>query len=396
MRAMATSTKTARPAATHSQKRGGPAARKPKTPPKSRERDIILLCNPRAGGRWRELADILDSDEARYVRRILTDSIQDIGPALADLGRSTHLVCIYGGDGTIYRILDRMCRGAMPDDLQMAFIGGGTMNVSATWCGMSKRPGRNFRDVVRAYRTGGLLMREAPLLEVRQGDQVHWGFIFGIGPIIRILNEYEKGPKGKAAALALLAKSISAIASKRPASFQPILKELEAEITMDGERLPYDQFSAVFCNIHGRLNPGVTPFVKPRARDTFYCGAYAVQRREFALMMPFLIRGRLPMDPKSLLKPVSTWKQIALSYLGKGSFPVDPRYVNDTAQSFVVDAPDEKVYTIDGEIIPSNGEPITVKLGPKLKLAVSSTVALGSTMRLAADVTSVLGPNLKK
>ena len=61
----------------------------------------MLLCNPSAGGRWRELADILDSDEARYARRILTDSIEDIGPALADLGRSTHLVCIYGGDGTI-------------------------------------------------------------------------------------------------------------------------------------------------------------------------------------------------------------------------------------------------------------------------------------------------------
>ena len=364
-------------------------------PRKAGDRDIVLLCNPRAGGRWRELADILDSYEARYVRRILTDSIEDIGPALADLGRSTHLVCVYGGDGTIYRILDRMCRGTLPADLQLAFIGGGTMNVTATWCGMTKNPGRNFREVVRGFRSGQLLMREAPLLEVRQGEQVHWGFIFGIGPIIRILNEYEKGAKGKAAALGLMAKSISAILSKRPAYFENILRELEAEISMDGEPLPYDKYSAVFCNIHGRLNPGVAPFIKPRTRDRFYCGAYAVTRREFVLMMPFLMRGRLPMDPKSLLKPVSTWKQIALSYLGKGSFPVDPRYVNDTARSFVVNAPDEKVYTIDGEIIHSTGEPISVKLGPELKLAVSSTVGLGSTMRLAADVTSALAPNLK-
>ncbi len=355
----------------------------------------MLLCNPSAGGRWRELADILDSDEARYARRILTDSIEDIGPALADLGRSTHLVCIYGGDGTIYRILDHMCRGSLPSGLNLAFIGGGTMNVTSTWCGMTKNPGANFREVVRGHRSGQLLMREAPLLEVRQGNNVHWGFIFGIGPIIRILNEYENGPKGKAAALSLLAKSASAIFSKRPAYYERLLQELRCDITMDGERLPYDRYSAVFCNIHGRLNPGVTPFVKPRTRDTFYCGAYAVNRREFILMMPFTIRGRLPMDPKSLLKPVSTWKQIALSYLGKGSFPVDPRYVNETARSFVVDAPDEEVYTIDGEIIQSTGEPITVTLGPELKLAVSSTVGLGSTMRLAADVTSVLGPRLK-
>ena len=387
-------TKTTKKADTNKKPRKK-AARKRKPPSKPQQRDIVLLCNPRAGGRWRELADILDSDEARYVRRILTDSIDDIGPALADLSRSTHLVCVYGGDGTIYRILDRMCRGALPGDLQLAFIGGGTMNVTSTWCGMTKNPGNNFREVVRGFRSGQLLMREAPLLEVRQGDQVHWGFIFGIGPIIRLLNEYEKGPKGKAAAVMLVAKAISAILSKRPASFQPILQELRADISMDDEPLPYEKYSAVFCNIHGRLNPGVTPFIKPRTRDTFYCGAYAVHRREFALMMPFLIRGRLPMDPKSLLKPVSTWKKIALSYLGKGSFPADPRYVNETAQSFVVDAPAEKVYTIDGEIIQSTGEPITVTLGPQLKLAVSSTVGLGSTMRLAADVTSVLGPRLK-
>ena len=392
---MATKTSTTNSKAGAAKRPRKPPTKNRKTKGKPQQRDIVLLCNPRAGGRWRELADILDSDEARYVRRILTDSIDDIGPALADLGRSTHLVCVYGGDGTIYRILDRMCRGTMPGDLQLAFIGGGTMNVTSNWCGMTKNPGKNFREVVRGFRSGQLLMREAPLLEVRQGNQVHWGFIFGIGPIIRLLNEYENGPKGKAAALALVAKSVSAILSKRPANFQAIMQELKAEITMDGQRLPYDEFSAVFCNIHGRLNPGVTPFIKPRARDTFYCGAYAVHRREFALMMPFLIRGRLPMDPKSLLKPVSTWKQIALSYLGKGSFPADPRYVNETARSFVVDAPAEEVYTIDGEIIRSTGEPITVKLGPQLKLAVSSTVGLGSTMRLAADVTSALVPTLK-
>ena len=198
-------------------------ARKRRPAKKPAKRDIVLLCNPQAGGRWRELADILDSDEARYVRRILTDSIKDIGPALADLGRSTHLVCIYGGDGTIYRILDRMCRGSIPEDLQLAFIGGGTMNVTSTWCGMTKNPGNNFREVVRGFRSGQLLMREAPLLEVRQGNNVHWGFIFGIGPIIRLLNEYENGKKGKAAAVGLLAKSVSAILGMRPAKFEAML-----------------------------------------------------------------------------------------------------------------------------------------------------------------------------
>ena len=41
-------------------------------------RDIVLICNPTAGGRWKELASILDSDEARFVRRIVTDSIEEM------------------------------------------------------------------------------------------------------------------------------------------------------------------------------------------------------------------------------------------------------------------------------------------------------------------------------
>ena len=67
--------------------------------------DIVLVCNPRAGGRWKQLAGILDSAEAQHVRRIVTDSIDDIGPALSSLGRRVKLVIIYGGDGTIQQIL---------------------------------------------------------------------------------------------------------------------------------------------------------------------------------------------------------------------------------------------------------------------------------------------------
>jgi hypothetical protein len=38
--------------------------------------EIVLICNPRAGGRWKELAGILDSEEAAFTRRIVTDSVE--------------------------------------------------------------------------------------------------------------------------------------------------------------------------------------------------------------------------------------------------------------------------------------------------------------------------------
>ena len=349
------------------------------------DRDIALLCNPRAGGRWKELAAILDLEEAQNVRRIVTDSIDDVGPALASLSRRTQLLCIYGGDGTIQRILDKLYSGAPELQPQLAFIGGGTMNVAARWCGLSDTPRANFRSVVRAYRSGRLLLKEVPLLEVHQGSTVHYGFTWGAGPIVRILDTYERGRKGKIAGAEMAIRAALASLSRFPADMRRLLEPMEADISFDGKKVPYSRFSAVFCNSTGQLHIGVAPFIKTRSRDTFYCAAYAVGARETALLLPFIARGWLPLDPKSLLKPISTWKQIAMSYLGRSMLPTDPRYVNDVASRFEVHCAEE-LYTVDGEIFASNRAATQIRIGPMVRLAVSATANLGTTMRLAAEI----------
>lgn len=349
------------------------------------ERDVVLLCNPQAGGRWKELAGILDSEEAQKVRRIVTDSLEDVAPALASLSRKTALLCIYGGDGTIQRVLDRLYANQQGGHPQLAFIGGGTMNVTARWCGLRDTPEGNFRSVVRAYRSGQLLVREVPLLRVQQGETVHHGFTFGVGPVIRVLDMYERGRKGRLNGAVLAAQAALATVGRFPTKIRELLEPMDAEVIKDGEKLPYSRFAAVFCNSTGRLHIAVEPFVGKRSRDSFYCAAYAISQREMALMLPFLARGWLPLDPKALLKPVSTWKQVAFSYLGKSSLPADPRYVNTTTQSFEVHCR-EDVYTVDGEIFRSNGESLNVTVGPTVRLAVSPMVDLGPTMRIAAEM----------
>ena len=160
-----------------------------------RESEIVLLCNPRAGGRWKELARIFDSEEAQHVRRIVTDSVEDIAPAVRGLGDDARLLCIYGGDGTIQRILDHIFdNGNLNEDTVLALLGGGTMNVTSRWLGFGSSPGNNFNHVVSSFRSGDLLLKQVPLMEVRVGDKVHHGFTFGIGPIVRILDAYENGP----------------------------------------------------------------------------------------------------------------------------------------------------------------------------------------------------------
>jgi diacylglycerol kinase family enzyme len=337
--------------------------------------EIVLLCNPRAGGRWTELGRILDSDEAAFARRIVTDSVEDVAPALADLGREAKLLCIYGGDGTIQRILDRMSH-SNHGDIQLALIGGGTMNVTARWCGMSRSPSENFSAVVRAYRTGQQLLREVPLLRVQRGDEVHYGFTFGIGPIVRVLDAYERGRKGKKAALAMGVRAISASWLGYPSRFRPLIAPMEGEIHMDGQLLPYSKFSALFGNVTGQLNPGVSPFVEERTRDSFYCAAYAVTARELSLNLPALIRGWLPVDASMLLRLPFLWKKPG----SEGSedseptstglpLPTDPRYINRVAHTLEIHT-DEELYTVDGEILSSGTGPLTVELGPFLKLAV--------------------------
>lgn len=338
-----------------------------------RESEIVLLCNPRAGGRWKELAKILDSEEAAHVRRIVTDSVDDIAPAVADL--DARLVCTYGGDGTIQRILDHMfTSGEQNPDMVLALLGGGTMNVTSRWLGFGSSPGNNFRHVVHAFRCGDLLLKEVSLMQIRAGDRVHHGFTFGMGPVVHILDAYERGNKGKVAAVKIAMQSAVA-AFLKLGSAKAMLEEMKATVTLDGEVLPYDTFSAVFTNVTGQINPGIEPFTQERTRESFHTACYAVSSREFALALPFIARGLLPVDLEGMLRK---WGS------GKLAEPIDtdPRYVNRPTSRMLIET-DELLYTVDGEILHKPEGPIEVTIGPTIKLAVGPKTNLSQALQAA-------------
>lgn len=349
------------------------------TTPKTK--DVVLLCNPRAGGRWRALADVLDSPEARGARRIVTDEIDDVRQAITSLGQTVKLLCIYGGDGTIQRVIDDLLRvqgdGIATHQLPaLAILGGGTMNVTARWCGMRDEPGDNFQAVMRAYQADRLLFREVPLLAVTQGGATNFGFTFGAGPLIRILERYESGGKGHLAAIGLGLRSIAAALTRLPGSYRDMLNEMTAEVTVDGQRLPYERFAAFFANVTGAINPFVEPFVGERTRDSFHFLAYAVSSREFATLAPMLARAKLPIDPRSLLRPTQNLRQILRSLRGKGELPLDPRYVNQPARRLRLRT-NERHCTIDGELFPLVDGTVEVTLGPTVRLALCSDADFG-------------------
>lgn len=350
--------------------------------------DVVLLCNPQAGGRWRALADVLDSDEAKGVRRIVTDEIDDVAEALASVGRRAQLLCIYGGDGTIYHVINQLLthpHEAMP---RLAFLGGGTMNVTGRLCGMTGSPGDNFRAVMRAYLTDTLFWRDLPVVEVQQGRSRYYGFTFGMGPLVRILDRYEHGRKGKLAALGIGAQAIAAALGPIGLGMNDLLAEMPATVHADGERVPYDRFVAVFANTTGAVNRMVEPFVQKRSRDQFNFLAYAVSAREFAFNVPKLMRAQLPLDHGSLPSWLLQPRNVVRLLRGQmKDLPADPRYVNRPAQSLHIQT-SEPVFTLDGEVLPLgptddapadaaaaspppniSAHTLEVRLGPSLPLA---------------------------
>lgn len=345
--------------------------------------DVVLLCNPQAGGRWRALADVLDSDEAKGVRRIVTDEIGDVAEALASVGRRARLLCIYGGDGTIYHVVNQLLSRPHESLPRLAFLGGGTMNVTGRLCGMTGSPGDNFRAVMRAYLMDKLLWRDLPVVEVRYDGLRCYGYTFGMGALVRILDRYEHGRKGKLAALGIGAQAITSALSPLGLGMKDLMAQMSATVTVDGQTVPYDRFIAVFANTTGAINRMVEPFVHQRSRDHFNFLAYSVSAREFAFNVPNLARAQLPLDhtslPSWLLQPRNL---LSLLRGQRKDLPADPRYVNHPAQSLHIET-SESVFTLDGEVLtlgsthraldpssqPTARHVLDVRLGPSLQLA---------------------------
>jgi hypothetical protein len=338
--------------------------------------DVALLCNPLAGGRWRALADVLDSEDAKGVRRIVTDEIDDVAEALAGVGQRARLLCIYGGDGTIYHVINQILQRPSERLPRLAFLGGGTMNVTGRVCGMVGSPGDNFRAVMRAYKTDQLHWRDVPVLKIQHSGGSFYGFTFGLGPLVRILDRYERGQKGKLAAAAIGARAIAAAISPLRGAMGGILEDMEAMVNSDGNPLPYGRYSAVFANTTGSIQRLVEPFSHTRTPDSFHFLAYAISVRELAMHVPSLMRGKLPVDKRALLDPQTMVRFLRGAGNGKPDVPTDPRYINHAAQRIHIQT-SESVFTLDGEVlqIPPDGDgSIDVTLGPSLQLAVTDGI----------------------
>lgn len=313
--------------------------------------DALMLFNLRAGAGAAELPRLLESTTALGLGGEVVLANQRLDPAVHDRVKARLPILVHGGDGTLQRTLDQLFSapalrsGGPHPPPRIAAVGGGTMNVISRWCGFTSSPAENVQSVLHAQSAGDLRYKQVPLLRIRQGDQDHVGFIFGMGPMIRVVDAFgQRRDKTKLGAVTMLARAIGSVFI--PSIFSELAAEvapLDASIETNGRVLPYDQFGLLFASATDQVFLGTRPFAEQRRPHAFSFAAYADSTRAISATFPLLARGWRPREKRE-------------------------RYVNQLSRRLVIRS-SERIFTLDGEIFESNVEPLTVEVGPTVELA---------------------------
>ncbi len=345
----------------------------PNTSNSSQRGKALMLANPNAGGK-KELARLLERRDSLELEIRVTRSKSQAADILGRDVSADDLIILWGGDGTLQSTLDQLAGRAglqrLPDEPlpRVATVGGGTMNVISRWCGFSSSAEKNVRHLLRAYRDRELRYRPTQLLRVSQGERVRHGFIFGMGPMIRVVQAFDaRTDKSIPAALSYLARAIGAVFW--PGVFRGLAQQvqpLQAQIAQDGAALPFDEYGVLFASTTDRIFHGAQPFVAPAGAHELSFLAYADSTRAISATFPLLARG---------------WRPRSRHQGGAAEGTDAERYVNDSARQLVVQSA-EPIFTLDGEIFPSTGEPLTIEAGPFVALAQGPSRAPASGRRL--------------
>jgi diacylglycerol kinase family enzyme len=142
-------------------------------------------------------------------------------------------------------------RGPLP---RFAILRGGTVNTVARNVGISGHPEEILARLVRRYRAGGAMASvEVDLLEVNG----MYGFLYGAGMPGRFFETYYGGPTtGAAWAATLAARAVaSGVTGGRFAKW--LFEPIDAEITIDGERLAERRFTLIVASTVRDVGLGV-------------------------------------------------------------------------------------------------------------------------------------------
>lgn len=304
-----------------------------------------FLCN---GDKRRWAGKIGDFAREYGYPYFITTSVDAVGGVLSDLAANgAGFTGVLGGDGTLQQYITAALRRDSTTSLTIAPLGAGTMEQARKWLGWRGTPLQVARQVTRAYQKGELRIREVPVLKVEHAGTVRYGFMFLLGPFVRLLAEYDRQGRSLRQACTTAIWSSLAALTGWPKEYKRLIHPAQVAITADGDEQPnFSRPTIVIASILSRMEFDVRPFLPSGdslEHDRFYTILSTLPPAQVVTHIPRFRRGRVPEGERLFNRPCAEM----------------------TLRT------SEKLFTLDGELFDIEpGELITVTIGPTVRLVV--------------------------
>jgi diacylglycerol kinase family enzyme len=221
---------------------------------------IGVITNPRAG------KNVENSVRIEKLRQILgregilreTQTREEISNTAREFHRlGIDILAIDGGDGTLQHTLSAFIPIYHGTDLpQIVLLKGGTMNTIARSLGTEGVPEAILRGILSATKEGAPFgVVRANILEVND----RYGFIFGLGFPVSLLEEYYRGEgRGVGKVIRVFLGILCSTAGIR-SSQNNLFHTSEAEIWLDGQKLPIGKYTAILGSTVKDVGLGFKP-----------------------------------------------------------------------------------------------------------------------------------------
>ncbi len=178
-----------------------------------------ILANPKAGREKNKKFISSLAKESEKFQLISSTDIGQIDRSLRQLliEKQCNTVAILGGDGTINSVVNGIAKlikkGEISHFPPLLLLRGGTLNMLARALNVEGPPEKLLKSFTEQYlnrRLYDLPIKEIPLLAVKNGENVRYGFIFGSQLTVKALELYEDDFGGGYLGLAKFLQAVTA------------------------------------------------------------------------------------------------------------------------------------------------------------------------------------------
>ena len=322
---------------------------------------VGVVANLRAGGGYREFSSVYAEIQKNRDRVFyhVTDSVTKLAGALITLiaRDGVDVLFVYGGDGTLHKVVDILIyehgRGRISRIPPILPPGGGTQKALFQWLGWGyglmfhDSPAQIFRKAMASPLEYLPLRQSRPLAikfvnREKGREETHYGFIFIMGSMSRVIQLYDRGGKSVSTGLKHIGLASLSSLIGFPRSHAALMHQFQAEQFADGKRMTREDPLAVVCSVTESLLFGVKPFLGTTESNQFYLASYSVPAVLGAAAVPLAWRGHVPHYP---------------------------RFFNQPVFSYEIRPEKEALIFVDGDFFQCTpGSPILVELGPTISL----------------------------